>query len=48
MRYRNKKVIAVSSITFIYAISQPFSSLAQAQEKDWTKRWAIETKGGWG
>lgn len=48
MKNRNRKAIIEGLTLFIYLLLQPFSSFAQTQEKDWTKRWAIEAKGGWG
>lgn len=48
MKNKNRKATIRSLILFAYLFFQTFTSYAQTEEKDWTKRWAIEAKGGWG
>ena len=48
MENKNRKATIRSLILFAYLFFQTFASYAQTEKKDWTKRWAIEAKGGWG
>lgn len=48
MKNRDRKVTIGSIILLVCLSFQTFQAHAQAEKKNWTRRWAIEAKGGWG
>ena len=45
---RDEKLTIEKILLLTTLFVQPFFAYAQTAKQDWTKRWSIEAKGGWG